>query len=93
MCNMQKSAMLRPSNEPPRMNHRCCPLPPTPAHRLLITELIEEVSPVLPNPCRFQNYNRSMFPLSLITSNALQDLKKSRKIMIRGSVEETCDPA
>jgi hypothetical protein len=33
---------------------------------LLITEFIEEVSPLLPNPGHFQDYDRSMFPLSLV---------------------------
>ena len=28
--------------------------------RLLVTELIKEVSPLLPNPCHFQDYDRSM---------------------------------
>ena len=27
---------------------------------LLITEFIKEVSPLLPNPCHFQNYDQSM---------------------------------
>ena len=30
--------------------------------RLLITEFMKEVSPLLPNPCHFQDYGRSMFP-------------------------------
>ena len=27
---------------------------------LLITEFIKELSPLLPNPCHFQNYDQSM---------------------------------
>jgi len=32
---------------------------------LLIAEFIKEDSPLLPNPCHFQDHDRSMFPLSL----------------------------
>jgi len=31
---------------------------------LLITEFIKEVSPLLPNPCHFQNYDQPMSQLS-----------------------------
>ena len=34
---------------------------PARTHRLLITKFIEEVSPLLPKPSRFQDYDRSMF--------------------------------
>jgi hypothetical protein len=30
----------------------------------MITEFIKEVSPLLPDPCHFQDYDRSIFPLS-----------------------------
>ena len=35
-----------------------------PKLRLLITEFIKEVSPLLPNPCHHQDYDRSIFPRS-----------------------------
>ena len=34
---------------------------------LLNTEFIEEVSPLLPNPCHFQNYDQSMSQLSSVS--------------------------
>ena len=40
---------------------------------LLITEFIEEDSPLLPNPCHFQDYDLSMFPLSLVLSFRVQE--------------------
>ena len=42
-----------------------------PARRgLLIIEFIEEVSPLLPKPRHFLDYDRSMFPLSLVPREA-----------------------
>ena len=38
--------------------------------QLLVSEFIKEVSPLLPNPCHFQDYDRSMFLLSLIPKDA-----------------------
>jgi len=39
-------------------------------YSLLITELIEEVSPLLPKSCHFQDYDRTMFPLGLFPRDA-----------------------
>ena len=33
-------------------------------YSLLIAEFIKEVSPLLPNPCHYQDYDRSVFPRS-----------------------------
>ena len=40
------------------------------ASRLLITGFIKEDLPLLPDPCHFQDYDRSMFPLSLVSRDA-----------------------
>jgi hypothetical protein len=41
-------------------------LAPTRPPWLLITEFIKEVLPLLSDPCHFQDYDRSMFPLILV---------------------------
>ena len=44
---------------------RACSIQQSTNNWLIITEFIKEDSPLLPNPCHFQDYDRSMFPLSL----------------------------
>ena len=39
-------------------------------HPQPITGFIKEDSPLLPNPCHFRDYDRSMFPLSLVPRDA-----------------------
>ena len=41
-------------------------LAPTRPPWILITEFIKDVSPLLPDPCHFQDYDRSIIPLTLV---------------------------